>query len=178
MLTAGLRIERLASAQLSPATVKAVRQLCDAAYETDTGPYFDAVGTGDHLLCWKSERLVSHLMWVTRWLQPGSGALLRTAYVEMVATAPGLQRRGYATSLLEQFPSQVEQFDLAALCPATETLYSRLGWRYWRGPLAVRTDRAVVPSPDEHVMVLSTPQTPSLDLDMPLSVEWRPGEVW
>ena len=178
MLTAGLRIERLASAELAPSTAKAIRDLCDAAYEIDTGPYFDAVGPGDHLLCWEGERLVSHLMWVTRWLQPDSAALLRTAYVEMVATAPDLQRRGHATSLLEHFPSQVEDFDLAALSPATETLYSRLGWRYWQGPLAVRTDRGLLPTPDEQVMVLPTPRTPLLDLNLPLSVEWRPGEVW
>jgi aminoglycoside 2'-N-acetyltransferase I len=178
MLTAGVRIERLASAELSAALVKAIHELCDAAYQTDTASYFGAIGPGDHLLCWESDRLVSHLMWVTRWLQPGGGPLLRTAYVEMVATRPGLQRRGYATSLLKHFPSQVEQFDLAALSPATEPLYYRLGWRYWRGPLAVRIDRGLLPSPDEQVMVLRTPRTPPLDLDLPLSVEWRPGEVW
>jgi hypothetical protein len=37
---------------------------------------------------------------------------------------------------------------------------------------------AEVDTPDERVMILSLPQTPSLDLDLPLSVEWREGEVW
>jgi hypothetical protein len=117
-------------------------------------------------------------MWVTRWLQAGDGPLLKTAYVELVATAPAMQRRGYATSLLRYFPSQVIEFDLAALSPAPDALYTRVGWRFWRGPLAVRTAQGLVPTPEEEVMVLHLPRTPELDLELPLSVEWRPGEVW
>lgn len=140
--------------------------------------YFEAIGPGEHLLGWRGGVLVSHLMWVTRWLRTGEGALMRTAYVELVATRPRLQGQGYATALLEHFPSQVTDFDLAALSPATETLYTRLGWRFWRGPLAVRTAQGLVPTPEEEVMVLLLPRSPTLDLDAPLSVEWRPGEVW
>jgi predicted acetyltransferase len=171
-------IQRLSSAKLSPAAASAVRDLCNAAYGEDTAAYLEALGTGEHLLGWRDGKLVSHLMWVTRWLQPGDGQLLRTAYVELVATAPALQRRGYASALLRHFPSQVTDFDLAALSPATETLYTRLGWRFWRGPLAVRTAEGLVPTPEEQVMVRLLPRSPRLDLDAPLSVEWRPGEVW
>ena len=52
------------------------------------------------------------------------------------------------------------------------------GWRYWRGPLSVRKDGQVVPTPQERVMIMPLPLTPAIDLDAPLSVEWRPGEVW
>ena len=117
-------------------------------------------------------------MWLTRWLQPGDSQPLRTAYVELVATTPEVQRRGYASSLLERFPSEVPDFDLAALSPATATLYARLGWEFWRGPLAVRTERGLVPTPEDQVMILRLPTTPVLDRNGPLSVEWRPGEVW
>ena len=140
--------------------------------------YFESIGSGEHLLGWQDGDLLSHLMWVPRSLQPGDKPPLRTAYVEMVATVPGAQGRGYATKLLENFPSQVQDFDLAALSPATETLYTRLGWRYWQGPLAVRTESGLVPTPEEQVMVLALPRTPRLDLELTLSVEWRPGEVW
>lgn len=141
--------------------------------------YFDAIGPGEHLLGWDDCTLMSHLMWVTRWLRPGDGPLLRTAYIELVATAPAAQRRGHATALLEHFPSQVADFDIAALAPATESLYTRLGWQYWRGPLGVRTAHGLVPTPDERIMVLQLPGTPVLDLELPLSVEWRRGdEVW
>lgn len=158
--------------------MSAIRRLCDAAYATDTEPYFESLGPGAHLLGARDGRLVSHLMWVTRWLQPGNGSLLKTAYVEMVATAPDAQRRGYATALLQRFPALVDDYDVAALSPATEDLYARLGWRFWRGPLYTRRDTESLPTPDERVMVLPLKRTPPLDLDLPLSVEWRPGEVW
>ena len=177
--TPDLLIQRLSSAALSPSATAAVRSLCHSAYGEDLSDYFDNIGSGEHLLGWRDGVLASHLMWVTRWLQPGDGPLLRTAYVELVATAPALQGRGYATALLEYFPSQVSDFDIAALGPATENLYSRLGWRFWRGPLAVRTSGGLVPTPDERIMVLQLPRTPVLDPELPLSIEWRPGEeVW
>jgi aminoglycoside 2'-N-acetyltransferase I len=172
-----VRIERVTSQGLSPAVASAVRRLCHQAYGEDLARYFDDIGPGDHLLGWGNGELVSHLMWVTRWLQPGEEPLLRTAYVELVATAPAYQGRGHATALLEQFPAEVAE--LAALGPATESLYTRQGWRYWRGPLAVRTERGLVPTPEERIMVLLLPKSPALDFDLPLSVEWRPGEeVW
>ena len=152
--------------------------LCEAAYREDMAQYFEAIGPGEHLLGWHEGKLASHLMWVTRWLQVGDGPLLRTAYVELVATGPAMQRRGYATALLRHFPSQVTEFDVAALSPAPDDLYIRVGWRFWRGPLAVRTAEGLLPTPEEEVMVLHLPRTPVLDLELPLSIEWRPGEVW
>lgn len=173
-----LVIQRISSRELSPHLLQTIRRLCDSAYGEDTRAYLEALGPAEHLLGWQEGALVSHLMWVTRWLQPGDAALLRTAYVELVATAPAQQRQGFATALLRRFPSQVADFDLAALSPATESLYTRLGWRFWRGPLAVRTEQGLVPSPEESVMVLPLSRTPRLNLDLPLSVEWREGEVW
>jgi GNAT superfamily N-acetyltransferase len=117
-------------------------------------------------------------MWVTRWLQLGEQRPLKTAYVELVATAPAMQGRGYASALLERFPSLVRDYELAALSPATGELYARLEWRSWRGPLSVRRDGGLISTPEERVMVLALPRTPPLDFDLPLSVEWRPGEVW
>ncbi len=152
--------------------------LCDAAYGTATQPYFVSLGPGEHLLGMQSGQLVSHLMWVTRWLQPRGHSPLKTAYVEMVATAPHAQGRGYASALLQHVVYLVGDYDLAALCPATDGLYRRLGWGYWRGPLSARKDGHMVPTPEERVMILRLPLTPKLDRDAPLSVEWRPGEVW
>lgn len=173
-----LAIQRAPSAALGPEMAAAVRTLCDAAYDADMGPYFRDIGPGEHLLGLRDGVLVSHLMWVTRWLQSGESRPLRTAYVEMVATAPDAQRRGYASALLEHFVPQVGEYQLAALSPATPNLYARLGWTFWRGPLTVRHEDRLVPTPDERVMILPLPLTPPLNLDLPLSIEWRPGEVW
>ncbi|MCI0440555.1 MAG: GNAT family N-acetyltransferase [Chloroflexi bacterium] len=141
-------------------------------------PYLLAIGPGEHLLGSHAGLLVSHLMWVTRWLQPAGMQPLRTAYVELVATAPEHQRQGYATRLLEAFPSLVQDYDVAALAPTTERLYARLGWRFWQGPLAVRREGKLMPTPAERVMFLHLPRTPALDDMRTLSVEWRPGELW
>lgn len=175
---APLRIERADSTALSDSQSDAIRTLCDAAYETTTAPYFESVGPGEHLLGTIDGVLVSHLMWVTRWLRPGGQAILRTAYVEMVATAPEHQGSGYASALLQHAVPLLSDFDLAALSPATEGLYRRLGWRAWRGPLFVRKAKDLISTPEERVMILPLPRTPMLDLDLPLSVEWRTGEVW
>src|SRR6266513_69810 len=85
---------------------------------------------------------------------------------------------GCASALLEHLVPLVSDYQLAALCPATEHLYARLGWRFWRGPLSARKDGGIVATPDDRVMILPLVETPSLDLDSPLSVEWRRGEVW
>jgi len=173
-----LVIDHASSADLSAERTAAVRRLCDAAYGTPTQPFFEAIGPGHHLLGIRDGVLVSHLMWVTRRLEPEGLSPLDTAYVELVATLPAGQRRGYATQILRALPPRLAGFELAALCPATEGLYRRTGWRFWRGPLFVRRGHDLIPTPDERVMILPLPRTPALNLDAPLSVEWRPGEVW
>jgi len=177
-MSAALTIQRIATADVPPTTRTALLALCDAAYREPIEPYLEAIGHGEHLLGMQGGVLVSHLMWVTRWLQPDGMPPLKTAYVELVATAPDAQDRGYATQLLEAFPNLVRDHAVAALSPATDGLYSRLGWRYWRGPLAVRHEDGLVPTPDDRIMILHLPRTPEMDDTRTLSVEWRSGEVW
>jgi GNAT superfamily N-acetyltransferase len=171
-------IERVAGRDLRAETRTALLAVCEAAYGEPMRAYLEDIGPGEHLLGLEDGMPVSHLMWVTRCLEPEGMAQLRTAYVELVATAPDARGRGYATRLLESVPGLVGDYDLAALSPATERLYTRLGWRYWRGPLSIRSDSGLVPTPDEQIMYLRLPRTPPLDDTQPLSAEWRPGEVW
>ncbi len=171
-------IERVAGPAMPAETRAALLALCDAAYGESMRSYLDDIGPGEHLLGLEDGVPVSHVMWVTRRLQPTGMAPLRTAYVELVATAPDSQGRGHATRLLEELPGMVAGYELAALSPATEGLYARLGWRFWRGPLSICTDTGPIPTPDEQVMFLRLPKTPPLDDTLPLSAEWRPGEVW
>ena len=171
-------IERLSGSGMRPETRAALLALCDAAYGEAMAPYLDDIGPGEHLLGVSDGLPVSHVMWVTRRLQPEGMAPLRTAYVELVATAPEARRRGYATRLLQAVPELVAEYELAALSPATEGLYARLGWRFWRGPLSIRTETGLMPTPEEEIMFLRLPRTPALDDTLPLSAEWRPGEVW
>jgi aminoglycoside 2'-N-acetyltransferase I len=172
------RIERVSGPGMGTETRRALLALYEAAYGEPMLPYLDNIGPGEHLLGLCDGVPVSHVMWVTRRLQPGGMAPLRTAYVELVATAPEARGQGYATRLLEAVPDLVAEYELAALSPATERLYARLGWRFWRGPLSIRTDTGLLPTPDEQIMFLRLPMTPPLDDTLPLSAEWRPGEVW
>ena len=173
-------IDVVDSSSLDPALREDILSLCAVAYGEDLAPLFTAYGAGTHVVGTIGGALVSHAMWVTRWLQPGPRPPLRTAYVEAVATHPDHRRRGYASALLGRLADEIpDEYEMAALAPATLGIYERLGWRAWRGPLAIRRpDGSIEPTPDETVMVLDLPGRAVLDLDAPLSAEWRGGEVW
>jgi len=155
-----------------------IHVLCNRAYEEDLSQLFETFNDATHVLGYFGETLVSHAMWVTRWLQLGDGSGLRTAYVEMVATEPGYQRHGFATAIMQRLAEEISDFELGGLCPSETELYAKLGWVYWRGPLFIRAEEGLTPTPDEKVMILRLPKTPPLDLNLPLSAEWRQGEVW
>ena len=175
-----LHIEYCATDALSAPGLREILTLCEAAYEEDLAGELRNIGAGVHALGRVSGVLVTHAMIVPRILQPGDGAHLHTAYVELVATESAHQRRGYATALLHALESQMQDFQLGALSPSDAEFYSRIGWELWRGPLSVRTAAGREASPaDEEVMIRRVPRTPSiLDLDAPLSCEWRAGDVW
>jgi hypothetical protein len=156
----------------------AVHAMCQRAFDEDLTAAFAALPDATHVLGSLGPDLVSHAMWVTRWLQPGDGPRLRTAYVELVATEPGLQRRGLGAAVMRRLAGEITGFDLGALSPAEPEFYARLGWAFWRGPLFIRTADGLQPTPDEQVMIMRLPATPALDLDLPLSAEWREGELW
>ncbi len=173
-----LTIERLATGDLRHHPFDQVLALCNEAYGADMAAYFDDIGPGVHLLGWDAGVLASHAMWVSRTLYPGGLPPLRCAYVELVATRVDLQRRGLATMLMRHLATEIEQYELGALSPAATSLYERLGWEWWRGPLFVRTDEGMIPVPEEEAMILRLPGSPEVDVTESLAVDWRPGEVW
>ena len=173
-----LRLEVVRGDELTPDVLATVHALCDRAYEEDLKPLFATFMDTTHVLGFLDCTLVSHALWVTRWLQPGDDRPLRTAYIEMVATEPDLQRRGFATAVMGRLASAISEYDLGGLCPAESPLYTRQGWVFWGGPLLIRSRGRLVPTPDERLMILRLPNTPPLDLDQPVSAEWREGELW
>ena len=73
------------------------------------------------------------------------------------------------------------RFEFGALGTGQASFYTRLGWRPWRGSLAVRTDDGEIRTAEEEgfVWFRATPRTPAdLDPDAALTCEWRPGDVW
>jgi len=173
-----LHIEIVPGAQLRAAQRAALYRLLERAYEEGLEPLYRELVDPVHVMASSGDELVGHAMWVTRWLQPGTMPALRTAYIEGVATAPQLERRGIATAVMRELQAQLDDYELGGLSPATQSLYLRLGWQMWRGPLAIRTEQGLLPTPDEELMILRLPRTPALDLDDPMTAEWRPGELW
>ena len=154
--------------------------LCERAYLQDLRDVPDTFENPQHVLGTDDGTLVSHALWITRWLAPGALAPLRTAYVEWVATDPAHQRRGYASAIMRALIGATRDFQLAALSTSDlgQSMYTRLGWERWRGPLYIRTPTGLLATPGETVMIHRLPATPMLSLDDPLSAEWREGELW
>jgi len=178
---APLAIEVVESGSLTRALSSEILHLCTVVFDEDLTELFEVASPTTHVLGRVDGQLASHAMWCTRWLQPGPRAPVRTAYVEAVGTLPDFQRRGYASRLMRRLVGEIPApCELAALCPATSEIYERLGWRFWRGSLSVRMpDDTELPTPEERVMIYDLAGRPVVDVDEPLSVEWRPGEeVW
>ena len=177
-MSADLRV--VPSGELSRQTLDQILELCDRAYGEDLRETFGTFVDPVHVLAVAGESVVSHALWITRWLAPAGGAPLRTAYVEAVATDPAWRHRGLASGVLRRLVREVTGFELAALCPsdAGQPLYARLGWETWTGPLSIRHGSELTDTPDESIMIHRLPLTPPLRLSDPMSAEWRPGEVW
>lgn len=167
-----------ASAELSVTARAAIIELCAVAFDEPFDQLFALLPGSTHLLAYADEQLVSHACWVTRWLQPAGSPPLRTAYVEAVATQPDCQRQGYGTLVMRRLAEEIAAYDLGGLSPAVTPFYTRLGWECWRGSTAIRAADGLLPTPDEEILILRTPQSPPLDLDAPISAEWREGELW
>lgn len=174
-----LKIDVVQSQLLSDLERNAIIAFCTRAYGEDMEPLFRTFSNPTHVRGFYNGSLASHALWITRLLQAGNRPLLRTAYVEAVATDPAWRNRGFATAVMRRVAAEVQDFDLAALSPFDVGYYARLSWEAWQGPLLIRTEDGLQASPeDEEVMILRLPKTPPLDLTQPLSAEWREGELW
>jgi aminoglycoside 2'-N-acetyltransferase I len=164
---------------ISETLKKEIVSLCSRAYEKDMGPLFETFMDATHVLGHYNDTLVCHALWVTRYLQAGTNPMMRTAYVEAVATEAEYRKRGFASMVMERLVGEIQDYELAALSPFSVDYYERLGWELWHGPLFIRVEDELMPSIDgEEVMVFRLPKTPVLDLNAPLSAEWREGELW
>jgi aminoglycoside 2'-N-acetyltransferase I len=178
LLDRALILRVVPAAGLSHTEREAIIALCSRAFEEDYRPFLELFPHPTHVLAYQDGVLASHALWVARLLQQGDGPLLRCAYVEGMATEPAMQRRGLGSAVLGRLAAAIQDYDLGALCTGSVGYYARLGWELWRGTLYARTPGGLEPCVEEGVMILRLPRTPALDLDAPLSVEWRPGEVW
>ena len=176
--------QTIRSSELDDATRAAIIDLCIDARPgeaTDFERMFSYYMPTDalHVLGSLDEKLVGHAVVTTRWLQPTGLPLLRTAYIDAVSVAYALQGRGYGTEVMAKLATAITDYDIACLETEKPGFYARFGWEEWRGPLAGRSESGLVPTPDQHgVMVLRLPRTPPLDLDALLTIEVTPDRIW
>ncbi len=174
-----LDIKVKSACDLNPKEYAEILALCNQAFQHDVSPNMKSFQEPTHVLGRYRGRLVSHVLWITRWLQIGDGPLLRTAYIEATATDLDYRHKGFASKIMKRATEEIQEFDIAALSTGSPNFYARLGWRLWRGPLFLRKGQELIPTPEEHgVMVLALERTLPFDINAPLSIEWRELEPW
>jgi aminoglycoside 2'-N-acetyltransferase I len=165
---------------LNAATRASIIDVCIAAHQKDDFKHIFAYipAGGIHALAYRAQELVSHAVVTTRWLQPEGLPMLRTAYVDAVATLPAYQGQGIGSSVMRHLASLLSDFEIACLETDRVSFYARLGWEEWRGSLAGRTATELLPTPDQKgIMILRLARTPPLDVDSSLTIEYE-GRIW
>jgi aminoglycoside 2'-N-acetyltransferase I len=182
LMTESTQVRSFKTEELEADTRTAIIDVCVMAHqEEDFRNLFSYVPSGGwHFLAFQGEQLVSHALVTTRWLQPEGHPLLRTAYIDAVATLPAYQGRGHASALMRHLASRIDdEYVLACLESERVEFYERLGWELWRGPLAGRSEQGLIPTPEQKgIMILRLSQAPGLDLDSTLTIEAQATRIW
>jgi aminoglycoside 2'-N-acetyltransferase I len=99
---------------INEAERSAIVSLCTQAHQVDFGPLFSFLPPdGLHVLAYAEGQLVGHAVVTTRWLQPANLPLLKTAYVDAVATNPAYQRQGIGIAVMTHLASVIQDYELA-----------------------------------------------------------------
>lgn len=165
---------------LNAATRAAIIGVCLAAHQEESFKnLFTYIPTGGrHFLAYCEKTLVSHAVVTTRWLQVADQPLLKTAYVDAVATLPAYQGQGYGSAVMHHLAQNITDYQIACLETDRPGFYMRLGWEAWRGPLGGRGEEGLIPTPEQKgIMILRLAWTPHLTLDDTLTIEYS-GRIW
>ena len=177
-------IRQVAAANITAAETSTIRELLRAAFEDDAGGFtdddWDHARGGTHFILEDGGVVLAYAAVGLRDLQADSRPI-RAGYVEAVATRRDVQGQGHGTAVMRAVNEHIRStFELGALSTGIPAFYQRLDWELWLGRTAVRTERGLLPTPEDDggIMVLPTPATPPLDRHATISCEWRPGDVW
>ena len=181
-MTGSTKVRFFRTEELDADTRTAIVNLCVAAHqEEDFKNLFSYVPSGGlHFLAFQGEQLVSHALVTTRWLQPAGQALLKTAYVDAVATLPTHHGQGHGSALMRHLASTIDgEYIIGCLETERIEFYEQVGWEVWRGPLAGRSEQGLIPTPEQNgIMILRLSQTPALNLDSTLTIECQDQRIW
>ena len=182
MPPASLIVRECPTVELDVGDLTALRDLMSAAWPGGgfTDDDFEHGLGGRHWIAELDGDIVSHASAVERPIEV-AGRLLRTGYLEAVATLPRLEGQGIGSLVVAGATEHVRAaYDFGALSTGRHAFYERLGWERWRGPSFVRTAEGLerTEDDDDGILVLRTPTTPPIDLGAPISCDWRSGDVW
>lgn len=166
--------------QLSEATLVAVRELLDEAFDGgfDDEDWEHSLG-GVHALVRDGDELIGHGAVVQRRLIHAERPL-RAGYVEGVAVRADRRRQGVGGAVMAALEDVVRgAYALGALSASEDALefYAARGWQRWRGRTFALTPAGVERTGEEDDGVFVLPVTP-LDLSGDLTCDWRAGDVW
>lgn len=166
--------------QVPEATLTAVRELLDEAFDGDFGDedWEHSLG-GVHALVRDGDELIGHGAVVQRRLLH-DGRALRAGYVEGVAVRADRRRQGVGGLVMAALEDVVRgAYPLGALSASEDALefYAARGWRRWRGRTFTMTPTGVVRTEEEDDGIFVLPVVP-LDLAGDLTCDWRDGDVW
>ncbi len=160
---------------------QAAQSLCRDAFDGDFG-VDDWAHTqhGTRVLALLDGRLVGHAAVVPRRIDLDAQAF-RAGYLEGVAVAPDLRRRGLGHRVVEVATELVRSgFDLGVLSSGVPAFYEPLGWQRWRGPSFVREQQGIRRTADEDgdLLVLRVGRTARAALTGRITCDARPGDDW
>ncbi len=176
-----LVIKTMRANELAAATRNAIMEMCVSAHEnTEFYELFDFVEPDNvHVIAYRGDAVIGHAMVSTRWMQPEGHPILRSAYIDAVSVAPSEQGKGVGKAVMQQIASVISDYEIAGLETDKFGFYESVGWERWPGSLAGRGENGLIPTPDQHgVMILRLPKTPVLNLNGLLTIEDQGARIW
>jgi aminoglycoside 2'-N-acetyltransferase I len=176
-------VRTVPTADLDPGERSRIRALLDLAFD---GRFSDedwdhSLG-GLHFLVAEGSVPVAHAAVVQRRFLHQDHPW-RCGYVEAVAVDPAHQGQGLAAAVMTAAERVIDRsYHLGALSAsaAGRGLYLARGWLPWSGPTGTLSPTGPVRTSedDDSTLVRPVPGGAPLDLALPLTCDWRDGDVW
>ncbi len=169
------------TAWLSPAELRATRELLDEAFDGDfTDDDFEHGLGGMHALVWDGSTLVGHGCVVMRRLMH-AGRALRTGYVEGVGVSSEHRGHGHGHAVmaaLEKIIGNAYEIGALSTSEAAFDFYASRGWQLWTGTTSVLSPNGIERTPDDDGAIYLLPGGAQLRSGGDLACDWRDGDVW
>src|SRR2546427_10128652 len=110
-MSESIMVTSVRTEELNEETRASIIHVCRTAHQEDDFTHlFSYIPSGGiHVLAYLEQEVVSHAVATTRWLQPEGLPLLRTPYVDAVATRPAYQGQRIASTLMRHLATVISE---------------------------------------------------------------------